>query len=252
MIGKNKESSVLVLSLANHGYQHLYADNLDSHKIYANMQGYDYLCMDRKVDISLGIEVVWLKLYAMREALQKGYGWVMFVDADAFIRAEAPEVESLDTDGKTLYMCLGYSGRINSGVIIAKKSFSAIKFFSDVIAAMDVPLGSDDDVGWGENGHVILVSHNNPSVLVVDNRWNNNHIVELDDYVRHYSAGPMRALFRTSVYRRVMFVIIQVWFRLLKRLSSEGVGGSIRNSLDKAHRNNCLSYRELGQGPVQR
>ncbi len=99
---------VLLLSLANQGYQFLYHSNLRSHQEYAERYEYDYQCLSRPVFSSLGAEVVWLKLYALRSALDKGYDWVVFIDADALMRRSAPAISGVHGAGGLVYMARGY------------------------------------------------------------------------------------------------------------------------------------------------
>jgi len=149
------QAQTLVFSIAINGYHWKYKKNIDSHRAYAKRQGYRYVVVDRPVISLLEMECAWLKVALMIEALRAGYQWVLFVDADAEIKADAPAVESLDEVGKCLYMARGYSRRINSGVLIAKQSEEASLFFRKVLENCNLSLPKTDDVGWGENGHII-------------------------------------------------------------------------------------------------
>jgi hypothetical protein len=94
----------------------------------------------------------------------------------------------------------GFSGRINSGVIIWRSSPESLALISLAIDNRKTPLPDSDTVGriygGGENGHIIHYRKNSPYVQLIDQKWNNNHTPALQDYIRHYSAGwPMRALY---------------------------------------------------------
>lgn len=241
---------VLLLSLANQGYQYLYRCNLRSHQDYAERYGYDYQCLTRPVFSTLGAEVVWLKLYAMRSALDKGYDWVVFIDADALIRSSTPAISSVREAGKSVYMAKGYSGRFNSGVIIVENTPDAKRFLSQVIDAMDTPLEAADDVGWGENGHVIACAKDNGAVATIDQRWNNNFQPALDDYIRHYSAGPLHHEHRAILMQSVAFWLSQSLCKVLRRIWRlsrviKGSRNTKRQLLEQAHRDNQAYYGVL-------
>ena len=190
--------SVLVFTIAFNGYQYLYADFLKSHRAYALRQGYEFLAISEPSFCLLCMECAWLKLSVLLRALQMGYETVLFVDADASIGANTPAVESCFRGDKFLYMAKGYSNRFNSGVIIARNN---VQLIADLKMLIDEPcaeIPQEDQVGWGENGHLIHLARRCAYVEELDWRWNNNHRTEQADYIRHYSAGPMRALFKAS------------------------------------------------------
>ncbi len=211
-------AKTLVFSVAINGYHWKYKKNIDSHRAYAAKQGYRYVVVDRPVISLLDMECAWLKVALMIEALKAGYQWVLFVDADAEIRPEAPPIESLDEVGKCLYMARGYSQRINSGVLIAKQSEAACQFFRKVLENSDLPLSKADDVGWGENGHIIHFAKDNPSLKLISRRWNNNGDFFLKDHIRHYSAGPLREKYRTGLIDQFRFLLSHYSLAVLKRL----------------------------------
>lgn len=186
---------ILVFSVGLNFYDKIYDRCMASHQRYAEQQDYDYVLVN-KPRWGTVIESVWLKVPLILAGLKAGYDWVFFVDADCEIRPNAPRVETLAVSGKSLYLGNGFSGNVNSGVIIAKNEQKAVAFFQQVFdaAGTDVP-----EMDWGENGHIIHFSKNNDQLEILDRRWNNNADVELDDYIRHYSAGgPMRPLYKFS------------------------------------------------------
>ncbi|WP_372880109.1 hypothetical protein [Psychromonas sp.] len=198
-------TNTLMFTIALNGYHWQYRKNIQSQRDYAARHGYRYVVVDRPLLTSLGLECAWLKIALMLEALQANYDWVLFVDADAKIQPGAPRVETLATADKSVFIARGYSGRINSGVLIAQQSHSATSFFRDVLENMEKPLPECDSVGWGENGHIIHYAHHKAFIKVISSRWNNNSDPHMQDYIRHFSAGPLRALFQPAWYDRFLF-----------------------------------------------
>jgi len=130
---------------------------------------------------------------------------VIYVDADADIRATAPNILDCIDHRNAFFAAQGYSGRINSGVLVLRRCAESIRLLETILGNRDMALPAEDDVGWGENGHVIYFSRQFPLLEIIEQRWNNNTDPELDDYIRHYSAGPMRAHFKVGVSARFAF-----------------------------------------------
>ncbi|QIZ76354.1 hypothetical protein [Ferrimonas lipolytica] len=226
MTGTATSNNVLVFSIAVNGYQQLYRRNLASHQQYADGHGYHYQCVQQPRLSHLGKEAVWLKVALMIKALQRGYRWVMYVDADAYIGADTPDLCQLQRPDKYLYVAKGFSGRLNSGVLIVNNSRCVIDYFQQALRHAHMPLPPADDVGWGENGHLIYFAHQQPFVCFIDKRWNNNTSADLDDYIRHYSRGPLYHLHRANLTDRLRFrlyhygcFLVKVWTRIAHRLA---------------------------------
>ena len=209
---------VLVFTIAFNGYQFLYEKFLESHRAYAHRYGYNFLALSQPTFCFLGMECAWLKLCVLHRALQLGYETVLFVDADAFIAEDAPPIESCLQPGKYLYMARGYSGRFNSGVIVARNHAVLRKDLHRLVGAPHAPIPAEDQVGWGENGHLIHLARQRAYVGELDWRWNNNYRVEQRDFIRHYSAGPMRSLFKAKQFARVRWWCCQVLVSGLSKL----------------------------------
>ena len=108
----------LIFSIAVNGYNLQYSANLKSIVQYADRLNFSRVIVTRPHFTALGIEVAWLKLSLILAALRAGYDWVIFVDADAAIATEAPNIlECIDTR-KAFFAAHGYSARINSGVMV--------------------------------------------------------------------------------------------------------------------------------------
>lgn len=195
-------AKTLLFSLATHGYDIIWNQCIASHKKYATVHGYDYFCI---TDIPAGHNhhhVVWTKLPLIHKALDH-YEWVIFVDSDCLIQEWCPAFESLAKEWKYLYFAPGFSGRINSGVIICRQHEETKKLLATIIANKDKPLPKEDSVwrvfGGGENGHIIHYCKHNRFVDMIDKKWNNNSDPMMDDYIRHFSGGgAMRKHYRLS------------------------------------------------------
>ncbi|MGJ8680770.1 hypothetical protein [Paraglaciecola sp.] len=200
--------NVLVFSIALNGYQWLYRDCLASHKAYAQKNGYRHCTVSKPITTSLGVECCWLKLTLMLEALNTGYDLVLFVDADAYINHVAPSLEQVVQSNKYLYMAKSYSERFNSGVILVKNSTVIQTWLQSVISSRNEPISQENDVGWGENGHIIQHAKGFRFLSTLDRRWNNTYDPNLKDYIRHFSFGPLR-----------QNVFLNVTHKILSRLS---------------------------------
>lgn len=192
------DPDVLVFSIATHGYDIVWDRCLASQRAYADMHGYQYTCIANIPRDYTPDQVARSKIALMRHALEH-YAWVMFVDSDCMIRNHCPAIQTLEKENKQLYLAPGFSGRVNSGVLIATTSTQTASPQENVLQLLDTLLAHKDDTlppedrvgrsfGGGENGHVIHYTKNNPILERIDQRRNNNHSPELDDYIRHYSA----------------------------------------------------------------
>ena len=197
--------SVLVFTLAFNGYDRLYGSCIKSQRDYASRHGYHYALLNQPRWTSLTREAAWAKIWLIRKALLDGWGWVVFIDCDAAPQPDAPPVQSLEEPGKDLFLAPGFSGRVNSGVMILKNSAGTLQFIEDIIENCEKPVPKEDALSWGENGHVIHYSKKHSGLKLLHHRWNNNRDPELDDYIRHYSNGPMRPHFKPSSFEQMSF-----------------------------------------------
>ncbi len=209
-------SDTLVFSVAVNGYHWRYRRLLYSQRQYALRHGYTYLLIDRPLFSLLGNETAWLKLSAALVALESGYKRVFYIDADAEVRAHTPPLESIIEPGKSLYAARGYSGRINSGVLLFTDSPVARHFLHKVIDNIETPLPPEDDVGWGENGHIIHYLKGEAEFRELPPVWNNNQDPNLNDFIRHYSAGPLRHLYAPSLLDLLLFNSLSVPARVVR------------------------------------
>jgi hypothetical protein len=123
-------------------------------------------------------------------ALERGdHAWVLFLDADTLVRSHCPDFRGVAVPGRDVYLVPGHSGRVNSGVIMARRSVESLGFFRDIVADCENAVPAEDAAPY-ENGHLIKHARANPLVGLVERQWNNTADPGLDDYVRHFT-GPM-------------------------------------------------------------
>jgi hypothetical protein len=185
----------LVFTIGFNGYQDIYRRNVATQKRYADRHGMRHVLIDSPEQTDLLMESAWLKIPLIISALKRGWPWLLFIDIDAEIKASCPDFRTLESPGKDIYMAPGFSGRVNSGVIILKNTPLALAMMETILAHADAKIPPEDDVGWGENGHVIHYLKSYSGLQLLPFQWNNNRDPKADDYIRHYSAGPMRKHF---------------------------------------------------------
>jgi hypothetical protein len=199
------ENKTLVFSIALNGYQWMYHKQLKSHRQYAKKHQYVHQAITRPFLTTLGVECCWLKLTLMREALLCGYDTVLFLDADTQVNDNCPDLNQITQGNKYIYMAKGYSNRFNSGVVLVKNNIKTMHWLNQIIDARHHTVKKENDVGWGENGHIIEMSKGLSCVAELDQRWNNTHDYHLDDYIRHHNCGPMRTRFIYKIFHRAIF-----------------------------------------------
>lgn len=206
----NKEK-VLVFSIALGGYSQLFKNCISSQRNYCKKFNLDYVLVNKSPRKLLPTEAAWLKLFLLRTALNTNkYSWIAFIDADCEIRDFSPlfltDFKKYD-DSKSVFLAHGFSGRINSGVILLKNSQEALKYLNNVINNGDIPVPIEDQALY-ENGHMIHYGKTNQTVQILESlKWNNNQTITETSYIQHYSGGILRELylkehpFRNLVYK---------------------------------------------------
>lgn len=223
------QSNILVFCVALNGYKQIYQQCIDSHKRYAKQHGYQYLLVDHP-NGSITASV-WLKIPLLIQALDNGYDWVAFIDADCYVNPNTPAIQSLEKKDKSLYMARGFSGNINSGVIFAKQCIRVRNLLQKIYDNCNHQFPETD---WGENGHVIHYAQGWTGLSILDQRWNNNTDPDLDDYIRHFSAGgPMRCLYPSTVTERLWRYLYRLFncFKRNKYLPQHQVKSRVSNLL---------------------
>jgi hypothetical protein len=201
------ENKTLVFSIALNGYQWMYRKQLKSHRQYATKHQYVHQAITRPFLTTLGVECCWLKLTLMREALLCGYDTVLFLDADTQVNDNCPALNQITQGNKYIYMAKGYSNRFNSGVVLVKNNIKTMHWLNQIIDARHHTVKKENDVGWGENGHIIEMSKGLSCVAELDQRWNNTYDYNLNDYIRHHNCGPMRTRFIYKIFHRAIFFL---------------------------------------------
>lgn len=202
--------SVLAFSLGQGGYDAAFSNAVDSQREYCTKHGYKYFCVAEQGSPALGRENIWLKPLLVYGALLKN-DHVLYLDTDVAIRPDCPAIESAVSQENPIGLVAGHSGRINAGVIIARKTAMSLEFFAKWVACLGKPIAARHDVGWGENGHLIRLAEKH-GIDSIDTRWNNTFLPDLDDYIRHYT-GPLRNEYKFTGDSKV------AWDRILAELS---------------------------------
>lgn len=215
--------NVLVFSIALNGYQWLYKDCIASHRRYADRHGYTYQVVTRPYATSIGVECCWLKITLMIEALDNGYDAVLFVDADAYVQSHAPKLSSVLLPDKFIYLAKSYSGRYNSGVMLIKNHSQVRQLLNTIITARHQPILAENDVGWGENGHIIEYTKHCQFVSTLNRSWNNTYDPDLNDYIRHFSFGPLRTNLWLNLSHKVLARLTKLFgkFHALTEMTSQ-------------------------------
>lgn len=206
----NKEK-ILVFSIALEGYSQLFKNCISSQRKYCEKFNLDYVVVNKSPRKLLPMEAAWLKLFLLRSALLTNkYNWIAFIDADCEIRDFSPlfinDLKKYD-DIKSIFMAHGFSGRINSGVILVKNTPEALLYLNNVINHGDSPVPIEDEALY-ENGHMIHFGKTNPAVQILESvKWNNNQTIDEKSFIQHYSGGILREQylkehpFRKSFYK---------------------------------------------------
>lgn len=190
------KEKILVFSIALEGYSQLFKNCISSQRKYCKRYDLDYVLVNKSPRKLLPTEAAWLKLFLLRAALSTNkYSWIAFIDADCEIRDFSPlfinDLKKYD-EIKSVFMAHGFSGRINSGVILLKNRQEALKYLNNVINNGDIPVPSEDEALY-ENGHMIHYGKTNKSIQIIESiKWNNNQTIDEKSYIQHYSGGILR------------------------------------------------------------
>lgn len=244
-------AKTLIISVAMNGHQWLYRPLTDSHEQYSKAQGYHYVHVCKPTLSILGIEVAWLKISLAISALKAGYNLVALLDADTRIAQQTPALESLMQHHKHIYVANGFSGRPNTGVLILRNSTQTIDFLEEMIRIALCPMPEESNVGWGENGQFIELAKDNPIIEIIDRRWNNNASPDFDDFIRHYSAGPMRRHYHPKLHHYVLYAIAHYSLAILRRVADYRTNDSVSDfhiRLKSLTERTILKYPQIEAG----
>lgn len=190
--GTNDVERAICFTIALNGYDQRFKECVESQKRYCLRYGYKYLEITHLPWTVSPKQCAWLKVEILRGLLACGFQEAAFLDADCEFRPHTPRYDSVYTDGKDLYMALGKSGRVNSGIIFARNSDSVREFLWELIEKSDMPVPKEDSTAY-ENGHFIHYGRGNEFIGVLEHwKWNNNTALDPMSYVQHYSGGVLR------------------------------------------------------------
>ncbi|MDF2437018.1 MAG: hypothetical protein K0Q95_1394 [Bacteroidota bacterium] len=233
-----KKNKTLVFSIGMNWFYLIFKDCIRSHEEYCKRNGYEYRLIKNSYKDLSGDESAWLKIVLLINALEAGYENVFFIDADCLIREHAPPLDELIHEGKDIYLASGFSGRINSGVIIVKNTKPALEFFYKVLNDCEVPVPKEDAAPF-ENGHMIHHGKNNSLIQIIPHDlWNNNSRIDPQSYIQHYSNGKLRDEYLASAKTRLLFVrIVNLLFTINKRFAKKSSKQALKKVLYelKAH-----------------
>lgn len=200
----------LIFTIAQNGYATAFLPCIASQRAYAKRLGAQFVAITKPARVSNTALSAWLKIPVMLHALEAGYDWVVYIDADCEVKRDAPDFrEDLAGQPGNVFMAEGRSGRINSGVMIARRSDESIGFYRQVLSSVTQPVPEEDRASLKyENGNVIFVNRTRGGVDPLDVRWNNTNEPDLDDFIRHYT-GRLRPLLKRSPWREAQYQILK-------------------------------------------
>jgi hypothetical protein len=191
--GPSSEAT-LVYTVGLNGYAERYSNYVRSQQLYADHNQYLYVAITEPSGKYGASEASWLKIAVMNDALALGYDRVAYIDCDAEVLPSAPPLDNIfdvDPPGR-IFMARGHSGRFNSGVMFVRNSLISRRFYKEVWNAMGTLLDPADDVGWGDNGHVIQVAKKLDCVTEIPTAWNSTvWPPPAVEFVRHHT-GPLQ------------------------------------------------------------
>lgn len=196
--------TTVCFSIALNGYASRFRSCINSQKDYCKKHEYEYLCIDRLPWNITARQSAWLKVEVLQGLMLAGADFVAFLDADCEIREHTPDFRSIFNDHDSgLRLAPGKSGRLNSGVIFAKRSNSAIKFLQGIISKCDDSVPKEDATQY-ENGHFIHYGRKWGSIEPIEHiKWNNNSSINSQSYIQHYSGGDLRSFFDNEKLSRL-------------------------------------------------
>jgi hypothetical protein len=197
----------VVLQVAVNGYADRFAEYIWRTHRWAWEHGYRYRCVTAPCNLPRD-DCGWLKLACVEQLLGQ-YRTVFLVDADAYVTKDCPVLASVLTDDGEIYARLGFSGRINSGVMIFHHGHpeSTLKqAFQQLFAACDRPVPKEDKAPQ-ENGHVIHCWKNWPTLEILPAAWNFNSRSmhsETTPFVVHGGDSENGGIEKACSYKRSM------------------------------------------------
>lgn len=232
-MSQSNTAKTLIFSVALNGYQWVYAKCLKSHEQYARKIGADYRAITTPFFSWAGVECCWLKLFLARQAMSAGYSAVVFLDADTQVQISAPSIFDEVKNAKHIYMARGYSGQVNSGVMLLRNHPKTRWFLTSVISTIRTGIAKRSNVGWGENGNVIEVLKHSDCFSLLDDAWNKTAELGEADYIRHYNHGPMRSFVLTHGWHKLVSRLSDYWYKLNMLVQRQNKSTLIKKFVEK-------------------
>ena len=196
--------SALIYTVAVNGYQHDWSDCIATQRAYASRIGAQYVSVEKPAKVESAALGAWLKIPILLSALESGWDHVAYIDADCEVSKDAPDFRTLFAPaGKSVLMANGRSGRLNSGVIMARSDEGSRDFLDAVLRSINEVIPAEDRANLKyENGNVIAVAKQRDDVGLLAPEWNNSTDLDARDFIRHYT-GPMREIRKKSLVRKI-------------------------------------------------
>jgi hypothetical protein len=186
----------LVFSVAQNGAGMGWWSCLRSQAAYAARLGYAYQAVLRPLRVEPALSA-WLKIPLMLRALRAGCDWVAFLDADCKVSWLAPDFRAVEVAGRSVYRANGNFGRLDSGVLFARRDPASIDFFEQAMARLSQDPTDPVEVAGCELDPVSACTRDRCEAAPGDARWNHGDLRGLDPYFRRDSgalSGARRAL----------------------------------------------------------
>ena len=223
----------VVLQVAVNGYVDPFTEFLWRTHKWAWACDYVYRCVTAPAGLPRD-DCGWLKMACVEQLLQK-YRTVFLVDADAYVMEECPRLESILRDDAEIYAKVGFSGRINSGVMIfhhgVPKSTLA-DAFRRLFANCDKKVPPEDRAPQ-ENGHVINCWKNWPTLKILPPPWNTNTSVFDYDGTAYVTHAQLPGMDLESYKKKMRKISNEknpqpLWYRELPERRRESRAGRVR------------------------
>ncbi|KEP72305.1 hypothetical protein HR12_47155 [Microbacterium sp. SUBG005] len=81
----------LIFTIAQNGYATAFLPCIASQRAYAKRLDAQFVAITKPARVSNTALSAWLKIPVMLHALEAGYDWVIYIDADCEVRRDAPD-----------------------------------------------------------------------------------------------------------------------------------------------------------------
>ncbi|WP_237692998.1 hypothetical protein [Rothia nasimurium] len=199
---------ILVFSVGLNGYAFGFRKALESHQKYSERIGADYFVAS-KLKVNDPAIAAWMKVTLIDKALEAGYDYVAYIDADCEVQGDTPNfIDLFDGSTKSVLMAKGVSGRWNSGVIFVENTHESRMWTQALLKSITEPIAEEHRKNLRfENGNIIAVESKLNCVTEIDYRWNNSYQSK-SDYIHHYT-GKFKNDYRRNVIENLIFKFLK-------------------------------------------